>query len=387
MERNVDRILYLFFRDTPVQKMKLSGVRRYADARGWKTLPVLRSDSIPERLPALLARHRPVGCIVDCCGNGIPLKPRLFGRLPVVWLDVPSERFGSIDGYPCVCGDEEAVARTALRELSSNFPKSLAAVEFQFEPYQERMAWSRDRALAFKSLAAADGFACDIFKTRESESPETRAARLADFLSRQPRPCGVFAVNDGTARQVRDACRAARLSVPHDVAIIGVDNDPELCETDSPALTSIQMDFERAGYVAARMIGGAHPSVASMQPLLVVRRRSTSGRGRREPRILEAVEIIRREAAGGLTAADLASRFKGSRRNFERRFREAVGRSVFEEILDVRIEKAKALLSRPDVAIGAIYFQCGFGSESKLRMHFRRLTGMSPRQWRRNYTD
>ena len=52
-----------------------------------------------------------------------------------------------------------------------------------------------------------------------------------------------------------------------------------------------------------------------------------------------------------------------------------------------RIEKAKALLTRPDVAIGAIYFQCGFGSESKLRMHFHRLTGMSPRQWRRVHTD
>lgn len=380
--------------------MKLAGVRRYAEARGWEVVIVPRADSTPKRLPVLLARHRPVGCIIDCCGSEIPLKPYLFGRFPAVWLDVPSELLGSIAGFPCVCGDEEAVARTALRELSSNFQKSLAAVEFQFEPYQERMAWSRDRALAFKELAAADGFTCDIFETRESESPEKRAARLAEFLLRQARPCGVFAVNDGTAWQVREACRAARLSMPHDVAIVGVDNDPELCETDSPALSSIQMDFERAGYIAARMIGDSlatknakkHKAFASeskrvMQPLLVVRRRSTSGRGRREPRILEAVEIIRREAAGGLTAADLAARFKGSRRNFERRFREAVGRSVFEEILDVRIEKAKALLTRPDVAIGAIYFQCGFGSESKLRMHFRRLTGMSPRQWRRNYTD
>ena len=383
----VPTILYLFFRETPVQIMKLAGVRRYAEARGWEAVAVPRADSTRERLPALLARHKPVGCVVDCCGSKIPLEPHLFGNLPAVWLDVPSEQLGGIAGHSCVCGDEEAGARTALRELSSNFPKSLAAVEFQFEPYQERMAWSRDRALAFKELAAADGFACDIFETRESEPPERRTARLADFLSRQPRPCGVFAVNDGTAWQVRDACRAARLAIPRDIAVVGVDNDPELCETDVPALTSIQMDFERAGFVAARMIGGTPPSVASMQPLLVVRRRSTSGRGRHDPHILEAVEIIRRESAGGLTAAGLAARFKGSRRNFERRFREAVGRSVFEEILNVRIEKAKALLSRPDVAIGTIYFQCGFGSESKLRMHFRRLTGMSPRQWRRNYTD
>ena len=129
------------------------------------------------------------------------------------------------------------------------------------------------------------------------------------------------------------------------------------------------------------------PPIAYIQPLLVVRRRSTGGRGRRDPRIMEAVEVIRREAADGLTAAGLAARFNGSRRNFERRFREAVGRSVFDEILDVRIEKAKALLSRNDIAIGAIYFQCGFGSESDLRTHFRRITGSSLSQWRKWHSD
>lgn len=400
------KLLHLCFHDIAVQRMKLEGVRRYAEARGWEVVTFSKEGLGAVPVAAQLARHKPVGCIVDCCGNEIPIKPHLFGRFPVVWLDVPSESLEDIAGYPCVCVDEEAVARTALRELSSNFPKSLAAVEFQFEPYQKRMAWSRDRALSFQSLAAADGFTCEVFETREEESPKARAARLTDFLSRLARPCGVFAVNDGTAWQVREACRAARLSVPHEVAIVGADNDPELCDTDTPSLTSIQMDFERAGYVAARMVGDSlatkntkkHKGFADsasfaaeskrvLQPLLVVRRRSTGGRGRRDPRIMEAVEVIRREAADGLTAAGLAARFNGSRRNFERRFREAVGRSVFDEILDVRIEKAKALLSRNDIAIGAIYFQCGFGSESDLRTHFRRITGSSLSQWRKWHSD
>ena len=406
-------ILYLCARDTPVQTMKIAGVRRYAATRGWQVAAVTSEDSEPKRIPALLRRFRPVGCVVDCSGNERPLRPSHFGDVPAVWLDAPSHTQGTVCPHS-VSVDEEAVARTALRELSANLPKSFATVEFQFEPYQRRQKWSHDRAQAFSELAKETGLPCDVFETHENESPVARATRLAAWLSKLPRPCGLFAVNDGTAWQVRAACRAARLAIPRDIAVVGVDNDPELCEDDSPALSSIQIDFERMGYVAARMLGenisvegnlggiaalhrlsgeaalnGApgNGKTVSSGPMLVVRRRSTGGRGRQESLILKAVEMIRREAAEGLTAGDLASRFPGSRRHFERRFREAMGHSVFDEILHVRIEKAMALLSRRDIAIGAIYFQCGFGSESDLRTHFHKLTGISLRQWRKDHSD
>ncbi|MBQ6246962.1 MAG: substrate-binding domain-containing protein, partial [Kiritimatiellae bacterium] len=300
-------VLYLRVSDTPVQRMKFAGVRRYAASREWKVIAVKKDDSGSEQIRELFKRHRPVGCVVDCCGNESPLRPSIFGDLPAVWLDAPSHARGVI-GSHSVSVDEEAVASTALRELTANFPKSLAAVEFQFEPYQRRQRWSRDRSQAFCELAKGTGLPCAVFETHERESPETRAARLAGWLSKLPRPCGVFAVNDGTAWQVRAACRAARLSIPRDIAVVGVDNDPELCEDGSPALSSIQIDFERMGYVAARMllenvlgkgnlsgeaalngVDGSGKAV-SISPMLVVRRRSTGGRGRQESLILKAVE-------------------------------------------------------------------------------------------------
>ena len=116
-----------------------------------------------------------------------------------------------------------------------------------------------------------------------------------------------------------------------------------------------------------------------------MRRRSTQGAGRREPRILEAVDIIRREATNGLTAAALAARFPGSRKHFERRFREAMGHSVLDEIMHVRLQAAKDLLAKPEPPIGAIADFCGFGSQVELRIVFRDHTGMSLREWRRNH--
>jgi transcriptional regulator GlxA family with amidase domain len=125
-------------------------------------------------------------------------------------------------------------------------------------------------------------------------------------------------------------------------------------------------------------------AVATIGPLLAVRRESTRGVGRHEPRILEAVEIIRREACTGLTAEDLAKRFPGSRRHFERRFREAIGHSVLDEILHVRLDKAFTLLAGTDTAIGAIYALCGFRSPRALDFLVHDRTGMSMRDWRKS---
>ena len=93
--------------------------------------------------------------------------------------------------------------------------------------------------------------------------------------------------------------------------------------------------------------------------------------------------MIRREACDGLTAAQLAARFAGTRRLFDLRFREATGHSVLDEILHVRLERAFTLLAETDTAIGAIYAFCGFRSDRALDSLFRARFGMSLREWRK----
>ena len=114
-----------------------------------------------------------------------------------------------------------------------------------------------------------------------------------------------------------------------------------------------------------------------------MRRSSTGGAGRREKFVMEAVEMIRREACDGLTPMALAKRFRCSRTLFNLRFREATGHSVLNEIHHVRLEKTFALLSGTETPIGAIADFCGFGSGVELRRVFRAHTGMSLRQWRK----
>ena len=134
-----------------------------------------------------------------------------------------------------------------------------------------------------------------------------------------------------------------------------------------------------------RLHGGGPASVSTFGPVLVERRRSTGGRGRMEPHVLKAVEIIRCEACDGLTAAALAERVPGSRKLLELRFREATGHSILDEIFAVRMDRVFVLLARPDIPIADIASLCGFGSDIALRHHFRNRTGTSLRKWRADH--
>ncbi|MBR0056421.1 MAG: hypothetical protein IJP66_03755, partial [Kiritimatiellae bacterium] len=70
-----------------IQGMTLAGIRRYAGARGWEAESVPWQRSRPEDIPSLLAAHRPVaGCVIECADGDSRLPPRLFGKVPTVYL-------------------------------------------------------------------------------------------------------------------------------------------------------------------------------------------------------------------------------------------------------------------------------------------------------------
>ncbi|MGI5869003.1 MAG: substrate-binding domain-containing protein [Kiritimatiellia bacterium] len=378
---SAERILYLdMIVGERIQEMKLAGIRRYAKARGWDVVPVDRRESRPAKILKQLAKHEPIGCIIECSDGREDLPPSRFGDLPVVYLNSARNLYGG--AVPRVGIDHKAVARAAFRELSASRPAAYAVVGFR-----GKRAWSLDRERAFRAFAVATGRSCHVFPRRD-ETVEEKISRLARWAARLPRSCAVFAVNDRTAAEVVAACQMAGRRIPQDLTLLGVDNEP-VSEASDPPVSSIQLDFERAGHQAARQLDfmlSGHPDAPAeymFGPLLAVRRESTCGSGRREPRILAAVEMIRREACDGLMPRDLIARFPGSRRLFELRFREAMGRSILDEIQHVRLERVETLLARTDTPIGAIASFCGYGSDIQLRKIFRARTGMSMREWRK----
>ncbi len=361
-----------------IPQMTFAGIRRYAAVRGWEAEAFSSEESRAGAIPALLESRAPVaGCIYDCCDDNIPASPSVFGAVPVVYAHAAPPPRG-IDGIVRIPTDNDAVAVAAFRELSLGRPAAYAVVGVP-----ETFGWSFVRVKRFCEEVKKVGSTCAAFPRIDGERASARAARLAAWLKALPRKTAIFAVNDLTAAEVVAAARVALRAIPRELTLIGVDNLPQICEASTPTISSIQIDYERVGYVAARMIGeGAISAPTSVGPLLAVRRRSTGGSGRRETFILEAVEMIRREACDGLTVERLVKRFPCSRRLFEMRFREATGHSVLEEIQHVRLEKVCTLLSQTDRAIGAIADMCGYRSGIALKWIFRKRMGMSLTEWR-----
>lgn len=375
-----ERVLYVdVLADHPVQNRKLAGVRRYAALRGWDVLCVTRREMDRTKVGDLLEKHRPVGVVVEGSGRRNAFPPHLFGRMPVSYVEYPAAE--TAGRAPNVSIDDDAIADVAFRELSLGRPSAFAVVGYRY-PH----LWSRLRVGAFRKRCERAGVSCIAFPESGAGLPKRFEALLEDWIASLPPKTAVFAAGDSSGAAVSRAARAAGRHIPKDLTLCSTCDIPEVCEDAPTPVTSVHLDFERMGWLAAESLASGEN--ASVGPLFVARRLSTAGRGRREPWILQAVGTIRAEACSGLSIGDLVVRLRSdkgravSRRNFDRRFREAMGHSANEEILSVRLESACALLAQTDTPVTMVHDFCGVGCYSALDALFRSRFGMSMGKWR-----
>jgi transcriptional regulator GlxA family with amidase domain len=83
-----------------------------------------------------------------------------------------------------------------------------------------------------------------------------------------------------------------------------------------------------------------------------------------------------------LTVAQLAHRAHLSPRTFARRFRDTLGTSPLQWLVEQRVRTAQELLETTDEPVERIARQSGFGNPVSLRKHFRRITSVSPQTYR-----
>lgn len=82
--------------------------------------------------------------------------------------------------------------------------------------------------------------------------------------------------------------------------------------------------------------------------------------------------------------ADLAQLLDISQFHFSRLFKQSLGISPYQYLLQQRVECAKRLLKNTDRLITDIALNCGFSSHSHLSKQFKQLTGMTPKAYRSN---
>ncbi|HZU88918.1 MAG TPA: AraC family transcriptional regulator, partial [Stellaceae bacterium] len=94
-------------------------------------------------------------------------------------------------------------------------------------------------------------------------------------------------------------------------------------------------------------------------------------------------EYIDAHLAEPVSLAALAELVRLSPRHFVRAFKQSFGQPPHRYHLARRVEQAKALLARPELSVTAAAAVLGFADTSAFSATFRRLTGESPRAYRR----
>mgnify|MGYP000991831516 FL=1 len=202
--------------------------------------------------------------------------------------------------------------------------------------------WSRERYDGFKRAVEAAGASCAAYpepNERERRDWAVEQPRMQAWLKALPKPVALFAAMDGRARQVLDACMAADITVPDEVAVLGVDDDPFICEATFPPLSSIQTNGQQAGFLLARYLDGLmrHKRMPQKDfrvvPVRVVTRRSTDATAIQDKAVARALEFIWSEAADRtIQVPDVVRLLGGSRRFAEIHFKNVVGRTIMEEV-------------------------------------------------------
>lgn len=99
-------------------------------------------------------------------------------------------------------------------------------------------------------------------------------------------------------------------------------------------------------------------------------------------KLRRAIDFIETELARPIGVADIAAVTGTSPFHFSRAFRHATGHPPYAYLLERRLLRARELLSRPELALGEIARQCGFGGLTQFARAFRRSAGVSASEWR-----
>ena len=353
-------------------------VARHAGRRRWHlSLRLHLGDSPLAGLSALQGV-----LIADTFGDAF-IDSVLRSGVPVVNLcsnpaDFPGAR---------VIGDNAAIGRLAAEHLLERHHR-----HFVYYGEQDSAA-SDQRRDAFAAALAARGHALvEIDATPRSDDAaldwSAELACLHAQLSPLPAPLAVFCFNDLQASHILDAALQFGRLVPEEINILGVDDDPLICETSTVPLSSVRHPLEEVGARGAELLEAimagraARGTRVTLPPRGVATRRSTDFVAVEHPTLRAILLHLDRHHHGPLVLPELAAAVGVSPRTVQQLLQTHLRSTLTEELLHRRIAHACRLLAHPGPSVAEIAASAGFVSTPHFHHAFKRRLGQTPRQYR-----
>ena len=329
-------------------------------------------------------------------GPGVPEQLQRQKK-PTVFMDVLSQsNMPTVPTSRYLRVDDAAIGRAAARHFLSlgNF-RSFA---FVHDPRDE--IWTRERQAAFATTLAEAGHVCKTYTSSaaaaETAAPHTGGSRLSRphelsaFLRGLPLPVAVMAASDLVATSVLRACEEACLSIPDNIAVLGVDNDISLCTRSTPRLSSIEPDFEEEGFravIALENLFGNNIQINEkpMADVRLVERESTKPLPPATRLVDRALAFITANYHAPITPRDVANHLGVSRRLIDLRFRQLQHETLLSAITRLRLNALCNLLKEESGSLKKLTAECGFGSVIRAAHLFKGTFGLSMSAYRKSH--
>ena len=345
---------------------QLTGILRYVKEQGrnwnlrlktWKELVDDISDNCMNARGYILSEVPPDTVSSFLSANSVP----------TVTIDTPSGLFKKRRcGITAIELDNAKIGRMGAEHFCSIGRYRT----FAFVLDRDSSHWAESRCRAFVEYVTENGIPCQVYN-------EDNDAAMPEWLARIPKPLGIMVACDRRMVNVLEACREARLEIPEQVALLGVDNESMYCNFTQPSLSSIDPGLEEEGYRAAAELDSLISARRArpcrhlfLPPLRVVERESTAVLLPTAALISKATAFINGNAAKGIKVSDVVREIRVSRSLAELRFRQIQGESIRSAIEKRRLSLAKRLVETTDCRISEIVNSCGFTNRRQLERSF-----------------
>ena len=218
-------------------------------------------------------------------------------------------------------------------------------------------------------------------------SPATSETLVKSFLQSLPRPSGLLCASDRLARIAIIAARGLGWRIPQDFSVIGVGNSRiESLHANIP-ISSFELPLgeigRRSGILMASLLQ-EFPLKIPASPPLRARFHERESSFHSSSGISRALAYLRNQPETNMTAGELARLAGMSRRSFEVAMRKRTGTSPGIYLQQMRRKRAEQLLGSEELAIAAVGQACGYAEPAVFSAAFRRWTGKSPREFRKD---
>lgn len=252
------------------------------------------------------------------------------------------------------------------------------------------------------SLERAEGYRSEVEKIRGNyyyydsdnlnEIQWSRAhIELEEWLISLPKPVALFACDDNFAIQISEVCKMNHILIPQEISLLGVDNDELICNLSEPPISSIVLNIEKGGYEIGRQIDKIilnrrnEPFSISIDPLHIELRKSTEQFSIKDKNIIKVVNYIENNFRNNYNIKLLTDLVPLSRRNLEIKFRQELGISIYQFLLNHRIEYFANLLLTTDREVYEIASESGFNNCKNASRYFKKVKGYTPLEFRKKY--